>query len=125
MSKVRRGALAAGVVLAAAATVAMPSPAAPAKARSSADHPHGPSPALRAMLREIDARRVKSDITTLAGFGTRHTLSSQTDPNARHRRGARLDLRPVPGLRRRVGRAHDRRASRASSSPRARAIPTR
>ena len=65
MSKVRRGALAAGVVLAAAATVAMPSPAAPAKARSSADHPYGPSPALRAMLREIDARRVQSDITAL------------------------------------------------------------
>ena len=80
MCKARRGALAAAVVLAAAATVAMPSPAAPAKARSSADHPHGPSPALRAMLREIDARRVQSDIATLAGFGTRHTLSSQDDP---------------------------------------------
>jgi peptidase M28-like protein len=82
MSKVRRGALAAGVVLAAAATVAMPSSAAPvrAKARSSADHPHGPSPALRAMLREIDARQVQRDITKLASFGTRHTLSSQDDP---------------------------------------------
>lgn len=82
MSKVRRGALAAGVVLAAAATVAMPSSAAPngAKARSSADHTRGPSPALRSMLREIDARRVQRDITTLAGFGTRHTLSSQDDP---------------------------------------------
>jgi len=82
MSKVRRVALAAGVVLAAAATVATPSPAAPAraKARSSADHPHGPSPALRAMLREIDAHRVHSDITKLASFGTRHTLSSQDDP---------------------------------------------
>ena len=33
------------------------------------------------MLREIDAHRVQSDITKLAGFGTRHTLSSQADPN--------------------------------------------
>jgi peptidase M28-like protein len=83
MSKVRRVALAAGLVLAVAAAVAIPSSAAPTrgKARSSNDHPHGPSPALRSMLREIDARRVERDIRTLAGFGTRHTLSSQTDPN--------------------------------------------
>ena len=82
MSQVRRVGLAAGLVLAVAAAVAIPSSAAPngAKANSSADHPHGPSPALRAMLREIDARRVQRDITTLAGFGTRHTLSSQNDP---------------------------------------------
>ena len=82
MSKVRRVALAAGLVLAAAAAVAIPSSAAPTrvKTRASNDHPHGPSPALRTMLREIDAHRVQRDITTLAGFGTRHTLSSQTDP---------------------------------------------
>ena len=83
MSKVRRVALSAGLVLAVGAAVAIPSSAAPtAKARSAGDHPHGPSPALRAMLREIDARRVQSDITKLAGFGTRHTLSSQTTPTA-------------------------------------------
>jgi hypothetical protein len=83
MSKVRRVALAAGLVLAVAAAVAMPSSAAPsgARAHSAGNHPHGPSPALRAMLREIDARRVQRDITTLAAFGTRHTLSSQDDPN--------------------------------------------
>jgi Peptidase family M28 len=83
MSKVRRVALAAGLVLAVAAAVAVPSSAAPTrgKARSSNDHPHGPSPALRSMLREIDARNVERDIRTLASFGTRHTLSSQTDPN--------------------------------------------
>jgi hypothetical protein len=76
-------ALAAGLVLAVAAAVAIPSSAAPTrgKARSSNDHPHGPSPALRSMLREIDARNVERDIRTLASFGTRHTLSSQTDPN--------------------------------------------
>jgi hypothetical protein len=82
MSKVRRVALAAGLVLA-VVVAAIPSSAAPsgAKARSSADHPHGPSPALRAMLREVDARRIQRDITALAGAGTRHTLSSQDDPN--------------------------------------------
>ena len=82
MSKVRRVALSAGLVLAVGAAVAIPSSAAPtSKARSADDHPHGPSPALRSMLREIDADRIQSDITKLAGFGTRHTLSSQTDPN--------------------------------------------
>ena len=82
MSKVRRVALSAGLVLAVGAAVAIPSSAAPtSKARSAGDHPHGPSPALRSMLREIDAHRIQSDITKLVGFGTRHTLSSQTDPN--------------------------------------------
>src|SRR5512133_2203175 len=33
------------------------------------------------MLREIDAHRVQGDIAKLVSFGTRHTLSSQTDPN--------------------------------------------
>jgi hypothetical protein len=37
-------------------------------------------PDLRAALRGISASRIKDIITTLAGFGTRHTLSSQTDP---------------------------------------------
>jgi hypothetical protein len=38
-------------------------------------------PDLRKMLKEIDPDRIRSIITTLAGFGTRHTASSQTDPN--------------------------------------------
>ena len=84
MPKVRRIALSAGLVLAVGAAVAIPSSAAPArgKARSAERPSHGPSPALRSMLREIDARRVQSDIRTLVGFGTRHTLSSQTIPTA-------------------------------------------
>jgi hypothetical protein len=63
--------------------VALPSFGAPAAAdaRDRAAAGHGPSPSLRAMLREIDARRVQRDIHALVGFGTRHTLSSQTDPN--------------------------------------------
>ncbi|MBO0822320.1 MAG: M20/M25/M40 family metallo-hydrolase [Actinobacteria bacterium] len=38
-------------------------------------------PELRMMLSEIDPVRIQDIITTLAGFGTRHTASSQTDPN--------------------------------------------
>src|ERR1700758_1675062 len=40
-----------------------------------------PDPALRAMLREIDPDRIKATILKLVSFGTRHTASSQTDPN--------------------------------------------
>jgi Zn-dependent M28 family amino/carboxypeptidase len=35
---------------------------------------------LRRLLREIDPRRIEASILALVGFGTRHTLSSQTDP---------------------------------------------
>jgi hypothetical protein len=81
MFKVRRIALATAVVVVGAIAVAMPSSAAPTHAKTrSSDHPHGPTPALRAMLREIDPNRIQRDIHTLVGFGTRHTLSSQTDP---------------------------------------------
>ena len=38
-------------------------------------------PDLRKLVNEIDPGRIQSIITTLAGFGTRHTASSQTDPN--------------------------------------------
>src|SRR6266481_8279580 len=36
-------------------------------------------PDLRRLVNEIDPGRIQSIITTLAGFGTRHTASSQTD----------------------------------------------
>jgi hypothetical protein len=36
---------------------------------------------VRHMLRDVSARNIENSITTLASFGTRHTLSSQTDPN--------------------------------------------
>ncbi|AZM57285.1 aminopeptidase [Streptomyces sp. WAC 01529] len=35
---------------------------------------------LRALLREIDHRRIEATVRRLAAFGTRHTLSSQDDP---------------------------------------------
>jgi hypothetical protein len=37
-------------------------------------------PALRALLRQVDPDRIKATILRLVQFGTRHTLSSQTDP---------------------------------------------
>jgi peptidase M28-like protein len=40
-----------------------------------------PDAELRAMLREIDADRIRAIIAKLVSFGTRHTLSSQDDPN--------------------------------------------
>jgi Peptidase family M28 len=38
-------------------------------------------PALRALIRQIDPARIKATIQKLVSFGTRNTLSSQTDPN--------------------------------------------
>jgi len=51
-------------------------------AQGGAKH-HGPpvSNDVRHMLRDVDAGNIEHSIRTLAAFGTRHTLSSQTDPN--------------------------------------------
>ena len=40
-----------------------------------------PDRALRDILRQIDRRQLENTVRTLASFGTRHTLSSQTDPS--------------------------------------------
>jgi hypothetical protein len=40
-----------------------------------------PDPGLRAMLRDVDPARIKATVLKLVSFGTRHTASSQTDPN--------------------------------------------
>ncbi|MEU4591098.1 M20/M25/M40 family metallo-hydrolase [Micromonospora aurantiaca (nom. illeg.)] len=58
---------------AAAATGAPPGPGRPAR-------PQRPGRELAALLREIDSRRIEAVVRRLAAFGTRHTLSSQTDP---------------------------------------------
>ena len=42
--------------------------------------PQAPDAELQAMIAEVDPERIKNIVTTLAGFGTRHTLSNQTDP---------------------------------------------
>ncbi|MFF5294831.1 M20/M25/M40 family metallo-hydrolase [Paractinoplanes globisporus] len=39
-----------------------------------------PTPELRAILREIDPKRIEATIRKLVSFGTRHTLSVQDDP---------------------------------------------
>lgn len=38
------------------------------------------APELRSVLRQVDPDRIRATIERLAAFGTRHTLSSQTDP---------------------------------------------
>ncbi|MBC3985343.1 M20/M25/M40 family metallo-hydrolase [Streptomyces buecherae] len=42
--------------------------------------PQPPPPELRTLLREIDHRRIEATVRRLAAFGTRHTLSTQDDP---------------------------------------------
>jgi hypothetical protein len=79
---------AAGAVAATAAPLVSGSPA--TAAPDSADGSSGPGQPttsqrpdrdLRNLLREIDARRIEATINRLVAFGTRHTLSSQDDPN--------------------------------------------
>ncbi len=43
--------------------------------------PQRPDRTLRGILRDVDLRRIRHTIETLVGFGTRHTLSTQTDPD--------------------------------------------
>jgi hypothetical protein len=43
--------------------------------------PQKPERELREMIRQVDDRRIKATIEKLVTFGTRHTESSQTDPN--------------------------------------------
>ena len=79
----RRAFLSASAVTAVAAPIvsqATPASAATAHAGSRLHSPR-PSPGLVTLLRAIDPKRIQATIQTLAGFGTRHTLSSQTDPN--------------------------------------------
>ena len=42
--------------------------------------PQAPDTELQAMLAEIDPVRIRTIVTTLSNFGTRHTLSNQTNP---------------------------------------------
>src|SRR5215468_3320881 len=48
---------------------------------SSAGNTGNFDPDLRALLMKVDPNRIQSTIETLVSFGTRHTASSQTDPN--------------------------------------------
>jgi hypothetical protein len=77
MSKLRYALLAAACAgaLAAAAALTLGTNAAQGGDR---DHV---SKDVRHMLDDVKARNIEQSIDTLVGFGTRHTLSSQTDPN--------------------------------------------
>ncbi|MEI5101184.1 M28 family metallopeptidase [Streptomyces sp. PmtG] len=65
---------------AATAAVAVAAQADPAVAREGRVAPQRPSRELRALLREIDHRRIEATVRRLVAFGTRHTLSAQDDP---------------------------------------------
>ncbi|TDC36367.1 M20/M25/M40 family metallo-hydrolase [Micromonospora sp. 15K316] len=72
----------------AAAAVAVPALAEPATASGGGDatgpghpaRPQSPGRELRDLLRAVDQRRIEAIVRRLAAFGTRHTLSSQDDP---------------------------------------------
>ena len=78
-------------IAASGAAVAAPlvgaSPAAADDRPSRGDFPHGPPATaqrvdreLAALLEQVDPKRIEATINALVSFGTRHTLSSQTDP---------------------------------------------
>ena len=77
----RRAFLSASAVTAIAAPIVSQGPAfaAPAGLRL-AGSPANFDPALRMLLQQVDPNRIRATIQRLTQFGTRHTLSSQTDP---------------------------------------------
>jgi peptidase M28-like protein len=83
----RRAFLSASAVTAVAAplvtqaTIANAATAAGAAKSGSAGSPQVFDPALRALIGQIDPARIEATIQKLVSFGTRHTASSQTDPN--------------------------------------------
>jgi hypothetical protein len=83
----RRTFLSAAAVMAAATPIlaqAASADAAPAHASAaglgSAQNAGKVDPALRALIKQIDPKRIQATVLRLTQFGTRHTLSSQTDP---------------------------------------------
>jgi Peptidase family M28 len=66
------------VLLSAAVAAPLLTPAQAAQAAGPRRRP--PDAALRAVLREIDEKRIEATVRRLAAFGTRHTLSAQDDP---------------------------------------------
>ncbi|WP_103355073.1 M20/M25/M40 family metallo-hydrolase [Amycolatopsis sp. CA-128772] len=73
--------------LTASAALGLVAAAAPAGAAGLGDRgpggpvrPQRPDQELRALLRQVDERRIEATVRRLAAFGTRHTLSAQDDP---------------------------------------------
>jgi acetylornithine deacetylase/succinyl-diaminopimelate desuccinylase-like protein len=70
------------VVVSAAALAALATMALATKsARGGGEHGPPPPEGVRHILNDISVDNIEQTIHTLVGFGTRHTLSSQTDPN--------------------------------------------
>jgi hypothetical protein len=73
------------VLTATAAGAAALGTASPAEAATPGHRPpvtaQPPNRELRALLRELDSSRIEATIRKLVSFGTRHTLSTQDDPN--------------------------------------------
>jgi len=74
-------AVAAPIVVQSATANAAPATGAAAARSATMNSPQVFDPALRALLSQIDPGRIQAIIQKLVSFGTRHTLSSQTDPN--------------------------------------------
>ncbi|GAA2874784.1 aminopeptidase [Actinoplanes cyaneus] len=66
------------MLLSAAVAAPLLTPAQAAQAAGPRRRP--PDAGLRAVLREIDEKRIEATVRRLAAFGTRHTLSAQDDP---------------------------------------------
>jgi hypothetical protein len=78
----RRTFLTAGVAAGGAALAGVPAVGtAEADGNDRPPLPQQPDRELRAILREVDPRRVEAIVRKLVSFGTRHTLSTQDDPN--------------------------------------------
>lgn len=77
----RRALLSASAATAVAAPLAAGTTAHAASSAAAPLRRREPDPALRALMRRIDPDRLRATVQRLTEFGTRHTLSSQTDPN--------------------------------------------
>jgi Peptidase family M28 len=81
MRHVRRAVLFFGLILAVAVGVVLTQgPSGPAGASHKADKKPPLNPEIAKMVRDVSSRNIERSIRKLASFGTRHTLSSQTDP---------------------------------------------
>ncbi len=63
--------------------------------------PPAEQPLLHALARQVSAKRIEADVRKLVSFGTRHTLSSKTDPN----RGIGAATRWIEAAFRRISQA--------------------
>ena len=105
MSKLRYALLAAACAGALAAVAAL---TLGTNAAQGGDRDHV-SKDVRHMLDDVKAKNIEQTITTLVGFGTRHTLSTQTDPNRGIGAAHDLGVQPAAGVRGGLRRPDDGR----------------